>query len=119
MIQAVKQGVGRCLRPALAPLRGSARFAVFGLAAIAIAGCGQDWDEWREQNRREGAIRAAQEHVQSEFDTTYQTCINRVTGAFSSASIEVMKECERQGCIAADSLRLRGEPAECTARQTP
>lgn len=30
---------GRCLRPALAPLRGSARFAVFGLAAIAIAGC--------------------------------------------------------------------------------
>lgn len=26
-------------RPALAPLRGSARFAVFGLAAVAIAGC--------------------------------------------------------------------------------
>lgn len=29
----------RSLRAVLAPLRGSARFAVFGLAAITIAGC--------------------------------------------------------------------------------
>lgn len=29
---------GRCLRPALQPLRGSTRYAVLGLACIAIAG---------------------------------------------------------------------------------
>lgn len=98
-------------------LKPSARFAIFAVPAlIAIAGCGEEWDAWRENNRRESAIRLAQEHVQREFDETYSRCIDRVVGAFSAGSLEVMKECERQACIAADRLNLRGEATQCADR---
>lgn len=47
---------GRCLRPALAPLRDLARFAVFGLAAIAIAGCDASVPGLRECKLNSGAV---------------------------------------------------------------
>lgn len=51
----VKQTViGRCLRPALARFRRSTRYAVLGLAAIAIAGCSEVAKETKDAVAFEG-----------------------------------------------------------------
>ena len=52
--------------------------------ACAVAGCEFDADAALKRDR------------QWAYDTTYDNCIARVTGMFSSAPIEVMKECQRQ-----------------------
>ena len=109
---------GRSLRATPAPLRGSARYAVFGLAAIAIAGCVSE--EQRQANAERSDRRATQELAQRDFDGTYQACIYRVTGAFSSASIDVMKECEKQGCFVVAAVEPALKPIPCQIRaQSP
>ena len=42
--------------------------------------------------------KAAREQVDREnvYNETYDHCINRVTGLFAAASIDVMRECARQ-----------------------
>lgn len=49
---------GRCLRPALARLRRSARCAVIGLTAIAIAGCNQEIGTTDSIEEERGLLRA-------------------------------------------------------------
>ena len=56
-------------------------------AAIAIAGCSLTPQE-------KDAI--AKREAQQAYDDRYDRCISRVTGLFSAASIEVMRECDRQ-----------------------
>lgn len=84
--------IGRCLRPALARLRRSTRYAVLGLAAIAIAGCVSD--EQRAENQRRSSERSAVAYAEREAHRAYRRCIYEATGFFGSASIEVVKHCE-------------------------
>lgn len=96
---------GRCLRPALQPLRGSTRFAVLGLACIAIAGCGPTYCH-------EGKL-----YSDEDRDGVY----TRVSGAFSSTDCVVPSDTDGnpQG---ADAKQAAGESLTAGAEgiaQTP
>jgi len=66
------------------------RTTLFALA-LALAGCSQ-------AEQQKIADRKAKREASAAFYEPYNACLYRVTGPFSAASLEVMKECERQAC---------------------
>lgn len=48
--------------------------------------------------------RALAQRIAREYDRAYDRCLYRVTGPFASASIEVMRECDRQAQAIADAM---------------
>jgi hypothetical protein len=65
-------------------------------ATIAIAACKLPTPQEREANWRASEARIAKAEAQRRYDDTYDHCLYRVTGPFAGASIEVMRECDRQ-----------------------
>ena len=102
-------------RPALARLRRSTRYAVLGLAAIAIAGCVTE--EQRQANREKSERGAAIAAVKEEYSGQYRTCINRVASPWSSASEGVMIRCEAQACFAVRDEASWKQPIPCQMRE--